>query len=136
MTKVSIAEDVAEQIRSSEGPIELVDANGQTIGVVRRPPTVAEIERARSRVSRDGKPPFLGPSGCEGQGRSGRVIYDVGFSLDAATELLRITEVVGSAVPVLQAAEAIRRQLEVDPAEKGFVLYRRGTFACVLPDRR
>jgi hypothetical protein len=47
------------------------------------------------------------------------VIYDVEFSLDAAAELLRITEMVGSAVPVLQAAEAIRRQLEDDPAEKG-----------------
>ncbi len=55
MTKVAIAEEVAAQIRNSEGPIELVDTNGQTIGVVRRPPTEAEIERARSRASRDGK---------------------------------------------------------------------------------
>jgi hypothetical protein len=55
MTKVAIAEDVAELIRSSEGPIELVDTQGQTIGVVRRPPTEAEIERARSRASKDGK---------------------------------------------------------------------------------
>lgn len=47
------------------------------------------------------------------------MIYDVEFSLDAAAELLRITEVVGSAVSVLQAAEAIRRQLEDNPAEKG-----------------
>ena len=37
------------------------------------------------------------------------MIYDVEFSLDAAAELLRIAEVVGSAVLVLQAAEAIRR---------------------------
>lgn len=55
MTKVAIAEDIAERIRSSEGPIELVDAQGQTIGVVRRPPTEAEIERARNRASKDGK---------------------------------------------------------------------------------
>ncbi len=55
MTKVAIAEEIAERIRSSEGPIELVDAQGQTIGVVRRPPTEAEIERARSRASQDGK---------------------------------------------------------------------------------
>lgn len=34
------------------------------------------------------------------------MIYDVEFSLDAAAELLRIAEVVGSAVFVLQAAEA------------------------------
>lgn len=47
------------------------------------------------------------------------MIYDVEFSLDAAAELLRIAEVVGSAVIVLQAADAIRRQLENDPANKG-----------------
>ena len=47
------------------------------------------------------------------------MIYDVEFSLDAAAELVRITEVVGSAVSVLRSAEAIRHQLEVDPAEKG-----------------
>ena len=55
MTIVAIAEEIAERIRSSEGPIELVDAQGQTIGVVRRPPTETEIERARSRASQDGK---------------------------------------------------------------------------------
>jgi len=55
MTKVAIAEEIAERIRNSEGPIELVDAQGQTIGVVRRPPTEAEIERARSRASQDGE---------------------------------------------------------------------------------
>ena len=47
------------------------------------------------------------------------MIYDVEFSLDAAAEILRIAEVLGSAVLVLQAAEGIRRQLENDPAEKG-----------------
>lgn len=47
------------------------------------------------------------------------MIYDVEFSLDAAAELLRIAEIVGSAVLVLRAAEAIRRKLENDPAEKG-----------------
>lgn len=36
MTKVAIAEEVAERIRNSEGPIELVDAQGQTIGAVRQ----------------------------------------------------------------------------------------------------
>jgi|GEM_PF-1952034 len=55
MTKVAIAEEIAERIRSSDGPIELVDSQGKTIGVVRRPPTEAEIERARSRASQDGK---------------------------------------------------------------------------------
>ena len=56
MTKVAIAEEVAAQIRASEGPIELVDSSGQTIGLGRRSPSEPEIERARSRVSRGGKP--------------------------------------------------------------------------------
>ena len=55
MIKVAIAEEIAERIRSSEGSIELVDAKGQTVGFVRRPPTEAEIARARSRASQDGK---------------------------------------------------------------------------------
>lgn len=55
MTKVSIGEDIVAQIRRSDGPIELVDGAGKTIGVVRRPPTEAEVERARSRASKDGK---------------------------------------------------------------------------------
>lgn len=54
MTKVAVAEDLAAQIRASDGPIELVDASGQTIGLVRRPPTEAEIARARSRISSKG----------------------------------------------------------------------------------
>lgn len=55
MTKVPIAEDIAERIRTSEGPIELVDTQGQTVGIVRRPPTEAEVERARNRASKDGQ---------------------------------------------------------------------------------
>lgn len=55
MTKVPIAEDIAERIRTSEGPIELVDTQGRTIGTVRRPPTEAEVERARNRASKDGQ---------------------------------------------------------------------------------
>lgn len=55
MTKVAIAEDAAAQIRAIEGPIEPVDSKGQTIGLVRRPPSETEIERARSRASRGGK---------------------------------------------------------------------------------
>ena len=47
------------------------------------------------------------------------MIYDVEFSLDAAAELLRIAEVVGSAFSVLQAADEIRHQLENDPADQG-----------------
>ena len=55
MTRVAVADDVAAKIRESEGPIELVDASGQTIGIVRRPPTESEIKRAKSRASQHGK---------------------------------------------------------------------------------
>ncbi len=55
MSKISVDHAIAEQIRSLEGPIELVDANGQTVGVVRRPPTESEIERAKERASRSGE---------------------------------------------------------------------------------
>ena len=47
------------------------------------------------------------------------MIYDVEFSIDAAAELLRISEVIGSAVKVLKAAEMIRRELEGDPSGNG-----------------
>ena len=39
--------------------------------------------------------------------------------LGRAAELLRITEVVASALLVLRAADQIRRHLENDPADKG-----------------
>jgi len=55
MPKIPVDHAIAEQIRTLEGPIELVDANGQTIGVVRRPPTDSEIERAKQRASRGGE---------------------------------------------------------------------------------
>lgn len=55
MTRVPVADDVAAQIRNGEGPIELVDASGRTIGIVRRPPSEAEIERAKSRSSHGGE---------------------------------------------------------------------------------
>ena len=63
--------------------------------------------------------------------------YDVEFSIEAAAELLRITEVVGSAVSVLKSAEAIRRTLEDDPAGKGDSYLRacRTPVPSVLPNR-
>ena len=51
MSKIQVDQLIAEKIRNFEGPIELVDSNGQTVGVVRRPPTEAEIERAMQRTS-------------------------------------------------------------------------------------
>ena len=64
----------------------------------------------------------MGPSCREGTGWSDRVIYDVQFSLDAATELIHIAAALGSAVFVLNAAENIRRKLENDPADQGVFL--------------
>lgn len=55
MTRVTVADDVASKIRESEGPIELVDTQGHTVGVVRRPPTEAEIHRAMIRASQGSK---------------------------------------------------------------------------------
>ena len=55
MTKVAVDHVVAEQIRNVEGPIELVDSNGQIVGLVRRPPTESEIERAMQRASHGGE---------------------------------------------------------------------------------
>ena len=49
------------------------------------------------------------------------MIYSVVYSLEAAAELLRISGVVG-AVAVIQAADAIRRHLEDDPAGNGTFL--------------
>lgn len=54
MTQISLPEEIAAKIRDSEGPIQLIDSSGREIGVVRRPPTIAEIERAKSRASQDG----------------------------------------------------------------------------------
>jgi len=55
MTRIEIDTKTAEQINVSAGPIELVDASGRTIGVVRRSPTVDEIDRAKRRASRGGE---------------------------------------------------------------------------------
>jgi hypothetical protein len=55
MTKVTVDHAIAEKIRGLEGPIELVDSDGRTVGMVRRPPTESEIERAGQRASRGGQ---------------------------------------------------------------------------------
>ena len=43
MIKIVVQSEIAEQIRHSDGPIELVDDQGMRVGVVRRPPTDQEI---------------------------------------------------------------------------------------------
>ena len=54
MTKIVLQAEVAEQIRKSVEPIELVDDQGIRIGIVRRPPTEQEIEMARARMFSEG----------------------------------------------------------------------------------
>ena len=54
MIRIVVENDVAEQIRRSDGQIELVDGQGRRVGVVRRAPTDDEIMVAKSRVGTKG----------------------------------------------------------------------------------
>jgi hypothetical protein len=54
MIRIMVQADVADQIRRSDGQIELVDDQGNRLGVVRRPPTEQEIQYAKSRVGSTG----------------------------------------------------------------------------------
>jgi hypothetical protein len=54
MIRIVVQADVADQIRRSDGQIELVDDLGNRVGVVRRPPTEDEIKFAKSRVGSTG----------------------------------------------------------------------------------
>ncbi len=54
MIRIVVQADVADQIRRSEGQVELVDDQGNRVGVVRRPPTEDEIKYAKSRVGSPG----------------------------------------------------------------------------------
>ncbi len=54
MIRIVVQADVADQIRRSDGQIELVDDQGNRVGVVRRPPTENEIKFAKSRVGSTG----------------------------------------------------------------------------------
>ncbi|WP_425617825.1 hypothetical protein NA78x_001514 [Anatilimnocola sp. NA78] len=54
MTRIVVQSDVAELIRQSDGQIELVDDQGNSVGVVRRPPTAEEIEFAKGRIGKKG----------------------------------------------------------------------------------
>ena len=54
MIRIVVQADVADQIRRSDGQIELVDEHGNRVGVVRRPPTEEEIQYAKSRVGSKG----------------------------------------------------------------------------------
>jgi hypothetical protein len=54
MHRIVIQKEVAEQIRQSEGQVELVDDQGQQVAIARRPPTQEEIEFAKSRMGSKG----------------------------------------------------------------------------------
>ena len=54
MTKILLQADVAEQIRQSDGPIELIDDAGRCVGIVRRIPSEHDIETAKSRIGKAG----------------------------------------------------------------------------------
>jgi hypothetical protein len=54
MIRITVQADVAEQIRRSDGQVELVDEMGNRLGVVRRPPTDEEILLAKSRMGKSG----------------------------------------------------------------------------------
>ncbi len=54
MIRIVVKTDVAEEIRRSGGPIELVDEQGNRLAVVRRPPTDDDIKLAKSRMGSKG----------------------------------------------------------------------------------
>ena len=54
MTRIVVQAEMADQIRRSEGQVELVDDLGKRVGVVRRPPTEDEIKFAKSRILIEG----------------------------------------------------------------------------------
>ncbi len=55
MIRIVIHDDIADQIRNSEGQVELVDDRGERVGVVRRPPTDGEIRYAKMRIGNKGQ---------------------------------------------------------------------------------
>ena len=59
MIRITAQADVADQIRQSDGQVELVDEKGNRLGIVRRPPTHEEVKFAKSLSS------------CKSRGESG-----------------------------------------------------------------
>ena len=54
MIRIIVESNVADQIRRAEGQVELVDDQGNRVGIVRRPPTEDEIKFAKSRIGSKG----------------------------------------------------------------------------------
>lgn len=55
MIRIVVHAELAAQIRSSEGQVELVDNQGERVGIVHRPPTEDEIRYAKSRIGSTGR---------------------------------------------------------------------------------
>ena len=54
MIRIIVQADVADQNRSSDCQVELVDEKGNRLGIVRRPPTDEEVQFAKSRMGISG----------------------------------------------------------------------------------
>ena len=54
MIRITVQADVADQIRRSDGQVELVDERGNRLGIIRRPPTEEEVQFAKSRMGTSG----------------------------------------------------------------------------------
>ena len=55
MIQIVVPTEIAEQIRPANEQVDLVDAYGNRIRLVRRPPTNAEIQFAKSRMGSEGE---------------------------------------------------------------------------------
>lgn len=54
MIRIVVRSDIANQIRNANGLVELIDEQGNRLGIVRHPPTEDEIEFAKARMGSTG----------------------------------------------------------------------------------
>jgi hypothetical protein len=54
MIRIVVQADMADELRRSEGQVELVDVQGNRLGILHRGPTEDEIQYAKSRVGSAG----------------------------------------------------------------------------------
>jgi len=54
MNRIVVQADIADQVRRSQGHVELVDDQGQRVGIVHRSPTAEEVEQAKARTNSTG----------------------------------------------------------------------------------
>ena len=53
MVRIEVNEDIAKQLRSSNGSIEVIDARGQRLGRFIRPEASSEVVEARRRSEQE-----------------------------------------------------------------------------------